>query len=152
MLVKGSLTPKSNFLPVHCRLPANYVRANFRTQYFIVIDKIIIKYTMMMGNSCAQEDRKPLHLHLKFTYRFQVIIWCNGSSTNLNSVQSSRNVPYCHSKCHPLAGEILLSHDRHSGRPSLFNKTLPVAVQQLNAISFRRCFSLSHCFCFNLTA
>ena len=47
---------------IHSRLLVHYVYVIFRTEYFIIIDKIMIKYAMMMGSSSAQEDRKPLHL------------------------------------------------------------------------------------------
>ena len=48
---KGLLTPQFELLHMHSRQLVHYVCNNFRTDYFIVVDKIVIKLTMTKGNS-----------------------------------------------------------------------------------------------------
>ena len=38
----GQLTPKFNLLPIHSELLVHYVCTNFRNEYIIIIDKLIM--------------------------------------------------------------------------------------------------------------
>ena len=62
----GQLTQILNsiIIRVHSGLLVHFGCTNFRIEYFVVMNKTMIKFVfkMMMGNSSDREDRNPLHL------------------------------------------------------------------------------------------